>query len=133
VLGFDGVKLHDGRLLVLYNTVSRGVLKVAISKDDGGTWRDYMTLEDDDTGEFSYAAVILASDKHIHATYTYNRTQIKVSGSVPISVSLFPFLGSKNVFYLILNSDTSNHFTQHGSDISRFVEYCCQSEYFSLW
>lgn len=75
--GFDGVKLPDGRLIVLYNTVSRGVLKVAISHDDGETWRDYLTLENEDEGEFSYSALVLGSDGHIHATYTYNRQQIK--------------------------------------------------------
>ncbi len=72
------MKLPDGRLIVLYNTVSRGVLKVAISHDDGETWRDYLTLENEDEGEFSYSALILGSDGHIHATYTYNRQQIKV-------------------------------------------------------
>jgi predicted neuraminidase len=75
--GFDGVKLPDGRLIVLYNTVSRGILKVAISHDDGETWRDYLTLENEDEGEFSYSALVLGSDGHIHATYTYNRQQIK--------------------------------------------------------
>lgn len=73
----DAVSLPDGRALLVYNPTTnkagriharRGVLAVAVS-EEGEAWRDVVVLEDGD-GEYSYPAVILASDGRIHITYT---------------------------------------------------------------
>jgi len=81
--GTDAVTLKDGRQLLVYNHTTRegefpkgrNMLNVAIS-DDGVDWTAVITLERSE-GEYSYPAVIQASDGLVHITYTYQRQSIK--------------------------------------------------------
>jgi predicted neuraminidase len=75
--GIDGVVLKDGRAVLVYNptTSGRTPLVVAISAD-GVTWHEALTLESRQ-GEYSYPAVVQASDGAVHITYTWCRQRIK--------------------------------------------------------
>jgi predicted neuraminidase len=75
--GIDAVTLRDARHLVVYNHTTQGrtPLNVAISKD-GKTWEAALVLERE-PGEYSYPAVIQASDGLVHVTYTWKRERIK--------------------------------------------------------
>jgi predicted neuraminidase len=76
--GIDLVRTRQGELYLAYNPTKRGrsPLKIAHSADDGKTWKDVATLEDQ-PGEFSYPAIIQAEDGRLHVTYTWNRRHIK--------------------------------------------------------
>ena len=55
------------------------MLALAVSHDDGDTWERVMRLEDSGGRllEFSYPAIIQASDGMVHVTYTWRRANIK--------------------------------------------------------
>ncbi|MGV8880103.1 MAG: sialidase family protein [Sphingobacteriaceae bacterium] len=82
--GIDAVTLEDGTQLIVYNPTlpgkdwSNGREKLNVAQsEDGITWKDIFVLEDGKKGdEFSYPAIIQASDRKIHLTYTHNRTNI---------------------------------------------------------
>ena len=73
----DSVMLKDGRALLVYNHTprDRSPLNVAVSAD-GQHWQAALVLENQ-PGEFSYPAVIQASDGLVHATYTWKRQRIR--------------------------------------------------------
>lgn len=82
--GIDAVTLADGRHLMIYNHLGsgqtgwgrRGLLNLAIS-EDGLTWRKVGILEQEAGAEFSYPAMIQASDGKVHLTWTWKRQRIK--------------------------------------------------------
>ncbi|MEJ2614522.1 MAG: exo-alpha-sialidase [Ignavibacteriaceae bacterium] len=82
--GIDAVSLADGKFILVYNPLlhganwfnGRNILNVAVS-NDGINWKDIYQLENKKKGQFSYPAVIQASDKSIQITYTYDRETIK--------------------------------------------------------
>jgi predicted neuraminidase len=76
--GTDAITLKDGRQLLVYNHTARGrtPLNVAISEDDGKTWKAAAILEAE-PGEYSYPAVIQTTDGRVHITYTWKRERVK--------------------------------------------------------
>ena len=77
--GLDAIRLSDGRLLLAFNDTdsSRDNLRLAISADDGVTWKRAATLVAEAGAEFSYPTVLQTSDGLIHVTYTWKRKGIK--------------------------------------------------------
>lgn len=76
--GIDAVRLQDGRLVMIFNNTLQGrtPLTLAISTDTGKTWKIWKDLETD-LGEYSYPAMIQASNGDLLITYTYLRKTIK--------------------------------------------------------
>lgn len=99
--GIDGVTLSDGRDLLVLNPTpllaedrGRGRLTVLVS-DDHQEWHTVLDLENEAGQEFSYPAVIQASDGLVHITYTWKRKMIK---HVVLDPSRIPInSGSANV------------------------------------
>lgn len=82
--GADAVSLKNGLYLLVYNPLpagknwweGRSILKLALSKN-GIDWNDIYTLEQHDSGEYSYPAIIQSTDGAIHLSYTSERKKIK--------------------------------------------------------
>lgn len=71
--GLDGVRLANGHWLLVYNdtTKDRNSLVVAISDDEGKTWKWKRHLEKEPKGSFHYPTMIQGRDGTIHAVYSY--------------------------------------------------------------
>lgn len=78
--GIDLLKLEDGRILLVYNPVPenwgpRYPLNLAVSNDNGETWKDLVSLETEE-GEFSYPSII-RTPKGVAIVYTWKRDSVK--------------------------------------------------------
>ncbi len=71
--GIDGLRLANGRWLLIYNDTmrERNSLAVSLSDDEGRTWKWTRHLERHPTGSYHYPAIIQARDGTIHAVYSY--------------------------------------------------------------
>ena len=86
--GFDIVTLSTGEWVVVFNDTEKGRhnLSVAISDDEGKTWKWKKSIENDTRSEKTtsshYPAVIAGADGRIHISYSYHRNDIKPGRSV---------------------------------------------------
>lgn len=72
------VRLSDGALLVAYNDLSPGKrenLRLAISRDEGQTWKTIATIAEESGSEFSYP-YMLTSGGRILMVYSARQTEI---------------------------------------------------------
>lgn len=79
--GIDMVKMADGTLILAYNPVAshwgdRWPMTLALSKNNGISWEKLLDT-DTEPKEYSYPAIIAASDGGVALTYTWGRDNIK--------------------------------------------------------
>jgi predicted neuraminidase len=76
--GIDAVKTRSGQVFLIYNPTALGrtPISLALSTDDGKTWKKVADLETE-PGEFSYPAMIQSAAGPLDITYTWKRTHIK--------------------------------------------------------
>ena len=91
--GTDAVTLKDGRHLLVYNHTAKGrsPLNVAVSRD-GKEWQAALALEDQ-SGEYSYPAVIQSADGLVHISYTWRRERVKHVVIDPSKLAMRPMSG----------------------------------------
>jgi alpha-L-rhamnosidase len=71
--------LSDGDLLCAYNDLSPGKrenLRLALSADEGRTWRTVATLAEEAKSEFSYPYLIRGADGMIRMVYSARQTEM---------------------------------------------------------
>jgi dipeptidyl aminopeptidase/acylaminoacyl peptidase/predicted neuraminidase len=71
--GLDGVRLANGHWVLVYNDTERGrnSLVVALSDDEGRSWKWRRHLERHEQGSYHYPALIQGRDGVLHAVYSY--------------------------------------------------------------
>ena len=83
--GTDAVTLADGRQVVVFNDFAtlpgtpKGVrtpVSIAVSEDDGKTWKNAVVLEDSPISQYSYPSIIQGKDGKLHCAYTWRRKRI---------------------------------------------------------
>lgn len=74
----DAINLVDGRIFLVYNHSKehRYPLNIAISEDQGVTWKMKLAIETE-PGEYSYPCIIQTKDNLLHVSCTFNRENIK--------------------------------------------------------
>jgi len=79
--GVEVIRLASGNIVLIYNNCEddpRNTLDVAMSDDEGKTWKWKRNIEKvDESGRFDYPSIIQSRDGKIHATYSYNTKTIK--------------------------------------------------------
>lgn len=73
------IRISDGTLLCAFNDVSPGKrenLRLAISGDEGRSWRTIATIAEEAGHEFSYPSMIRSDDGTIRMVYSARQTQI---------------------------------------------------------
>lgn len=83
--GIDAIPIAGSNTyLMVYNPLTAGKewwegrSKLVLGQSPNGEhWKEILSLEDHDEGEFSYPAIIESNDGKVHITYTFDRKQIK--------------------------------------------------------